>query len=102
MDVDDFHNKRLTLLLVATKENGDDDMAVFGGIGRVEAGVLWLDRGGDIPRFEIRHEWLERIREVAPESRQILLDADYYLPPSVGNIASGDDSFEATGLKWPD
>lgn len=43
---------------MGTKENGDDDWAVFGGIASLEAGVLYIDRGENKPRFEIREEWL--------------------------------------------
>jgi hypothetical protein len=40
---------------------------------------------------------------VKAELRDVLLDADYVLTLSVGNLPAGapTDGFEATGLKWP-
>jgi hypothetical protein len=104
VDITRLHGKRLTLLLTGTKENGDDDWAVFGGVASLEAGVVFMDRGEGKPRLEIREEWLGRIRIVEPESRETLLDADYYLPLTIGKLASDEDGacFDSTGLKWPE
>jgi hypothetical protein len=104
VDINNLDGKRLTLLLMGTKEDGDDDWAVFGGIASLEAGVLYMDRGEGKPRIKIREEWLGRIRMVEPESRETLLDADYYLPLTIGNLPPDEDGagFDSTGLKWPD
>jgi hypothetical protein len=61
---------------------------VFDGIATLEGGGLYVDRGDGKPRFEIWEEWLGRIRSVEPESREILLNADYCLSLTVSNLAS--------------
>ena len=96
--------KRLTLLLMASTKAGEDDWAVFPGTVTEEAGRLYLERGADKPRFEIRSEWIKQIRRVAEDVKAVLKHAEYYLPLQVGAIpADADDSeFVYTGLKWPE
>ena len=91
VDISILHGKPLTLLFMCAKEDGDADWAVFGGIALLEAGVLYMDCGEGTPRFEIREEWLGRIRRVDPESRETLLNAEYYLPLTVGRLALDED-----------
>jgi hypothetical protein len=102
MDLTALDGKALTLLLLGTTPEGDDDWAVFPGISQVEDGQLYIDRGAK-PRFDIRPEWIDRIQAVDPALREMLRDADYYLPLTVGSLPTGDDGDDLiqTGLKWP-
>ena len=92
---------RLALLLTGEDEHGGDDWVVFAGVVRQDGERLVLERNEG--PFELRAEWIERIRPVKAELRDVLLDADYVLTLSVGNLPAGapTDGFEATGLKWP-
>ena len=83
--------------------DGEDNWAVFPGTARVENGALYLDRGVK-SRFEVRPEWIERIRAVDPDLRSTLQNADYFLALSVGTPPEGEggSDFLETGLKWPD
>ena len=99
-----FDGKPFTILLMGTTPDGRDDWAVFPGIARVEEDGLYIDRGPKA-RFEIRPEWVSRIRPVDASLRSTLRDAEYYLPLAVGNLPSAsteEDDLLMTGLKWPD
>lgn len=93
--------KRLALLLIGEDEHGQDDCAIFAGIVRQDGSRLVLDR--DDGPFELRDEWIERIRPVEAQVKDILLGADYVLSLSVGNLPGGASTaeLEPTGLKWP-
>jgi hypothetical protein len=103
MDSHALNGKPFTLLLMGTTPDGKDDWAVFPGVARVEEDGLYIDRGPKA-RFKIRPEWVSRIRPVDASLRSTLRDAEYYLPLTVGSLASGgnDDDLLRTSLKWPD
>ena len=92
---------RLALLLMGEDKQGREDWVVFAGVIRQDVEGLVLERNEGL--FELRAEWIERIRPVKAELRDVLLDADYVLALSVGDLPDGPptDAFEATGLKWP-
>jgi hypothetical protein len=78
-----------------------DESAVFGGRLQWNGTQLQVERNNGVP-FEIREEWIERIRPVENDVvRNILLGADYYLRLAVGPKPEG-EGFVTTGLRWPD
>lgn len=83
--------------------DGEDDWAVFSGALAQGPSGLFQDRGTK-PRFEIREEWIERIKPVGSDLKDILLGAEYCLSLSVGPIPEGEttESYVCTGLKWPE
>jgi hypothetical protein len=103
MKAHELVGKKIALLLIGTKENGDDDWVVFAGTVYEVNGALYVDFGGRWPLFEIRDEWAARVRPTDDKSRDILLDAELFIPLTVGNLP--DDAppseFQETGLKWP-
>lgn len=100
MTKSDLTGESLTLLLMGKTTTGDDDWAVFPGSLVIEHDTVFLDRGARVPRFEIRDEWLTRIRLVATEEAT-LFKTKYVLPLTAG-IVDDDDDGVPTGLKWPD
>lgn len=94
--------KPFCVLLIGTTVDGEDEGAVFSGTLKQNESGLYLDRG-ESPPFEIDPEWIERIKPVGPDIKDILLNAEYYLSLSVGQIPEGEstESYVATGLKWP-
>lgn len=90
------------VLLMREAAEGEDDWAIFSGTLKQNSTGLFLDRGTKAP-FEIRAEWIDHIKPVDSEVKDILLDAEYYLPLSVGSIPEGEstESYIDTGLKWP-
>jgi hypothetical protein len=103
MKASDLDGKLLTLLLIGETEDGKDDWAVFPGTARVRTGSLFLERSGGKEPFAIREDWLERVKPVEPSVKDILGNADYYLPLMVGNIPDGAnvDDVARTALQWP-
>ena len=98
----DLQDKVIALLLKGETEDGEKDWAVFTGLGQVVDASLQLYRGEDNPPVAIREAWLERIRPVEPDLKQIMCDADFMIPLTVGNLADDDrEGLEPTGLKWP-
>ncbi len=99
----EFEGKTLALLLMAKTEEGDDDWAVFPGTFRKDGDRAYLERDDGHEDFEIREEWVERIRPVDNEEvRSILQNCDFFLSLSVGSIADSErESLDTTGLKWP-
>ena len=94
----------LALLLKGKRASGEDDWAVFPGIVVVDNETLFLDRGVRGPRFELRDEWLCRVRPVEPEFERTFDGARYFLPLTVGNLNDDfdDQQFVRTGLRWPE
>lgn len=93
-------NCTLALVLWGTDTSGEDDVAVFSGILVEREGSAYLHRdSGDVP-LEI--EWLERIAAVPTDLRPTLLNCEYQLSLSVGDIDDeASASWKALGLKWP-
>jgi len=78
-----------SVLLMGETAEGEDDWAVFSGALKQSPSGLFLDRGTK-PPFEIRTEWIERIKPVGSDVKDILLSAEYYLSLSVGPIPEGE------------
>ena len=90
----------IALILWQKKVDGEDDLAVFKGILSFEDGIYHLDRDEGYDR-ELMAEWLERIDNVPPELREVLLDCDYQLSLTLDelDLAGGLESF---GFSWPE
>jgi hypothetical protein len=101
MQHDALMGKRLALVLWAKGENGEDDVAMCVGEISKRNGRYLLVRESEQPPVEIRDEWLERIRQVPGDLKEILEGADYQLSLRVGRAEDTDGSLEPTGLKWP-
>ena len=104
MDLPVLNGKRFAILLMGTDAHGEDAWSVFSGVARVDGATLVIERGLGNPDFEVRFEWLDRIKQVGSDNRSILMDAEYYIPLTVGNLPDGfaSDSLFSTGLRWPD
>ena len=97
-----MNGSSLALLLVGETEDGEEDWAIFTGTIESKDGEFFLNRGPDKDIFDIRDEWLSRIKPVKEEVREILGNCDFFLPLSVGAVSDDDAlGMEATGLKWP-
>jgi hypothetical protein len=103
MEMCSLEGKLLAVLVMGQTSDGQDDWAVFTGTARVSEDLLFLDRHGK-PSFEIRAEWLDRIKSVGSKVKDILLGAEFYLPLTIGPLPEGQsaESYIATGLKWPE
>jgi hypothetical protein len=104
IDLSELNGATLALLLLSVTESGEDNWAVFSGTVRLHCGKVIFDRGSDSPEFELRREWLDRITPTDDETRPLLLDAPYYLPLQVDDLAEDADlsGLRSTGLRWPE
>ncbi len=97
-----MNGSSLALLLVGETEDGEEDWAIFTGTIESKDGEFFLNRGPDKDIFDIRDEWLSRIKPVKEEVREILGNCNFFLPLSVSAVSDDDaQGMEATGLKWP-
>jgi hypothetical protein len=76
--------RQLSLLIVGEADDEEEHWPVLTGIveQREQGLVLALPEGV----FPIRPEWLERVRDVDPRVRGVLLGADYVLPIRIGDL----------------
>jgi hypothetical protein len=93
----------LALLLMHETEAGEDDWAVVGGVVRFRDGHAFLDLGPENADIELVPQWLARIKPTDDETRDVWLNASYYLPLGVADIPHDTSlhGIRMTGLKWP-
>ena len=94
----ELNGRRFAVILLSQDEDG----AIFAGAVRINQGRIYMDRG-KLPPFEILPEWIDRIKPVSSEVKDILLDADFCLMLTVGCLPDGasTDDYIKTGIKWP-
>ena len=98
MNISKLNGKKLCLLLWGKDKNGEDDVRAFSGIAQSKDNVLLLKReDGDIP---IQNEWFDRIKKINDaETKSILLDSDYSISLTIGNLPEDEDPLNL--LKLP-
>ena len=91
-------------LLVWYERGGEEEAAAFAGTLRVRSGGAVLDRGPNHPAVELPVEWLERLQCTGPETRRMLLDADFVIRLRMGDLPPDHEALGLwpTGLRWPD
>ena len=104
MNLDYLTGRKLAILAVGDDEKGETDAAVFTGLARWANGHLYLDREDNQKPFEIPDDTLDRIKPVPPTVTDIFLDAEFYIPMSIGPLPDDEDTkrYLQTGLKWPE
>ena len=104
IDISELENRVLALIATGTNSRGEKETAVFTGTMRRVGGSLVFDRGSNGKAFGIPSDWYERIKAVKPKVKAILLEADYCITLTVGNIEEGEklSEYEPVGLRWPD
>jgi hypothetical protein len=95
----ELNGKSLALILAGE----DEDWSVLRGIVRQEGQVLLLDHCTG-QAFHIQPEWLDRIKPTPADLSDILMNADFFLPLSVGPLPEDADpsDYINTGLKLPE
>ena len=92
--------KSLALLLAGE----DDDWSVLRGIVRHDGEALLLNHSESEQPFVLQPEWLDRIKPTPADLSEILMDAEFFLPLSVGALPEDADpsDYLHAGLKLPD
>ena len=75
----DYDGRRIAVVIAKPLSDGRKEWALFSGIGTVENDTLYLERGAGLKRFEIRNEWLERIKPVWPNARAPYCESELHL-----------------------
>jgi hypothetical protein len=80
---------------------GNDDVVVHAGSAVLDNKRLVVLLSNNV-EFEVWHEWRDRIRTVNEDLKQTLLDADYCLSLSVGDLPDDVplEEYRRTGIKW--
>jgi len=96
----DLVGKGVALLLMGQDAAGEDDWAVFNTVLEQQDGQLVLQhRTG---RLVLSEAWASRIKATSPGMRSTLLDLDFFLPLTVGNLSEQEaTALETTGFQWP-
>lgn len=102
IDPANTNGKKLALVLWGENKAGEDDVAVFTGILHWDGSHLFLNRENNEP-IKILDEWMERIKIVTEDIKDIVLGSEYIISLSVGNLpdCKGNSEYERIGLKWP-
>ncbi|MCB9771364.1 MAG: hypothetical protein H6754_02305 [Candidatus Omnitrophica bacterium] len=100
--ISNLHNKKLAVILWSKDKAGEDDVVVYAGKASVVHNKVTVSLKGNA-NFKILAEWVERIKNVTKDLKTTLLDADYCISLSVGDLPTdtSSDKFIKTGLKWP-
>jgi hypothetical protein len=102
-NIKDLNGKKLAVIAMGNNRKGKEEAAVFSGIGLWNNGHLYLDRGKNKKPFQVPDEVLDRIKPVPDKIRDIVLDAEYYIPMSIGPLPddANPKDYVKTVLKWP-
>ena len=98
----EVHDHSLALILAGEDKNGKEEWVVVYGTGRWDANDLYFIHNEDKVSFCIPRNTLSQLKKVDDDISSII-NADYCLILSVGNLPDGADETEyiKTGLKWP-
>lgn len=75
----DYGGKSIAVILAKPLSDGRKEWAFLRGTGTVENDTLYLERGAGQKRFEIKNEWLPRIKPMWPNDHLPYRDCEFYL-----------------------
>ena len=75
----DYDGRTIDIILAKPSSHGEKEWAVLSGRGRLENDTLYLERGPGQERFEIRKEWLQRIKRVWANAPPHYSESELYL-----------------------
>ena len=75
----DYDGRSIAVILAKPMPDGKKEWAFLRGTGTVDNDALYLERGAGQKRFEIRNEWLERIRPMWPNNHLPYRDCELHL-----------------------
>jgi len=99
MNLDELNGKSLSLIVWNTKK--EDDAHVYLGKLYLENGEGYFINQEKGWKVSLDEEQLNRIDPVPGDLKEMLLDADYALSMSMGDLPdTNTEEFKATGIKW--
>jgi hypothetical protein len=102
-DLAHIHDKKFAVIFVEDDGTEEGACTVLTGVAKWREGHLFVHRGMDVPEFPIPDDTLDRVKQVQPEIRDVLEEADYWTMLLVGPIPEDADpsEFTHTGLRLP-
>lgn len=94
----DLENK--SLALVIWNQGKEDDVHVYlGQLNKTDVGLIFKneEKGWTVPIDESK---LEKIRIVTDDIKLMLLNADFYLNLTIGDMVNNEGNYIPTGMKW--
>ena len=100
----DYDGKSIAVILAKPLSDGKKEWAFLTGTGTVENNTLYLERGAGQKRFEIRNEWLQRIKPMWPNDHVPYRNCELYLSLALNAFPNNTppDELMKTAQKWPD
>ncbi len=97
-----LNNKVVALICWAVDQRGKDDVVVFAGRAHLAGKKLLVDLESVGGTIQFDPEWLHRLKVVPADLKETLLNADFSVSLSVGEIPPNEtiEQFITTGLKW--
>jgi len=102
-DLSHIHDKKFSVIFVEEDGSEHGNWSLLTGIAKWQDPHLVVHRGMDFPEFPIPDGTLDRVKEVPPEIRECVGDADYYTMLTVGPLPPDADpgELEHTGIRIP-
>jgi hypothetical protein len=101
MNLADVKDKTVALIVWNTKK--EDDVHVYLGKLQEEKDEYFFVNEEKSWRVSLDNEQLNRLQPVSDDLKETLLNADYALSMSMGDLPqSNSENYKATGMKWHD
>ena len=99
----DVNGRRLAMVACGEKPDGSADVVVFAGPAEWDGDHLSMHHESSQSSLVLPDEFLGRLQPVPSDLRSILLDADYSLSVTIGDLPADADPSEYVriGLMWP-
>lgn len=100
IDKSELKNKTIAIIAVDVDSKDEENLVVYSGTINLKDDQLFFNRDGN-NLFEIS-DWQERIKIVGDDVKNILLDCNYSLTLSIGDLPENENpnDYKETGLKW--
>jgi hypothetical protein len=98
MELKDIENKLIALVVWNLDKKGDVHVYV-GQLTKPATDWIFRNekRGWTVP---IHNDKIEKIKKVTDDLKQTLLNADYFINLTIGDLVDDDGQFVPTGMKW--
>jgi hypothetical protein len=102
IDKTELYKKSLAIIAVNVDSKEEDNVVVYSGIVNLKDEKIYFHRDGN-DLFEIT-DWQDRIKIVSQDVKEILLNCEYSLTLSIGDLPKDEnpEEYNQTGLKWID
>lgn len=98
MDFEELIDKNISLIIWNTEK--EDDVHVYLRKLHFDNSEYYFENREKGWRVSLDKEQVKQLKPVSDDLIEMLLNADYALSLSMGNLPEDNTDFEATGIKW--